>query len=153
MPSNMPSKLAGSRYFFTLNVVARSGDVLVRHWELLRQSLHAVAEQHPFSILAMVILPEHLHCLLELPAEDNDYAVRWKLVQNEFASRLSKKEFLSRSRLHRRERGIWQRQYKEHKIANDIEFIYAMAYIRHDPVKHAYVTHPQDWPYLISGPQ
>jgi putative transposase len=146
----MPSRLVDSTYFFTLYAAARNKDLLTRYGDILRNSIQVVAETHPFKILAMVVLPDHLHCIMAFPDGDEDYCQRWKLIQKEFAEHLSKYEFLSRSRLRRRERGVWQRQYKSYKLHTDIELRYGMAYIRRDPIKHGLVNHEQDWPH-VSG--
>lgn len=143
----MPSPELSSRYFFTLGVKGRSQNVLSRHIALLGGSLRKTAEAHPFKVLAMVVLPEHLHCIMEFPEGDDDHALRWKSIQSLFSNALAKNEFLSRSRLHRRDRGIWQRQYKSYKIHTEVELRYGMAYIHRDPVKHGLVSHEQDWPY------
>ena len=56
--------LAGATYFFTVNLAERQGnDLLVRHIDALRTAVASVKAHHPFSIDAMVVLPDHLHCL------------------------------------------------------------------------------------------
>ena len=47
--------------------------------ELLRQAFRSVKPIHPFTIEAIVILPDHLHCLWTLPPEDADFSNRWRL--------------------------------------------------------------------------
>jgi REP element-mobilizing transposase RayT len=44
-------------------------------------------EAHPFKIEAMVLLPEHLHCILRLPENDTNYSMRWGLIKKEFTKR------------------------------------------------------------------
>ncbi|OQK17890.1 hypothetical protein AU255_08520 [Methyloprofundus sedimenti] len=39
----------------------------------------------PFKIDAMVILPEHLHCIWTLPPGDADYKTRWALIKAGFS--------------------------------------------------------------------
>jgi REP element-mobilizing transposase RayT len=36
---------------------------------------------HPFDIHAFVVLPEHLHCVLQLPEGDSDFTLRWRLIK------------------------------------------------------------------------
>jgi putative transposase len=69
-----------------------------------------VKETHPFSILAMVVLPEHLHALWRLPPGDADYPLRWSLIKSGFSRRLAKGGRVSASRQAKRECGIWQRR-------------------------------------------
>ena len=54
---------AGGTYFFTVNLVERRSDLLVRHIDSLRASMKSVIDAHPFTILTMVVLPEHLHAM------------------------------------------------------------------------------------------
>jgi putative transposase len=57
------SIVAGGTYFFTVNLAMRSQDTLVKHVELLREVFRAVRVRHPFDIIAMVVLPDHLHTI------------------------------------------------------------------------------------------
>ena len=41
-----------------------------------------VMKKYPFHIQAIVILPDHLHSVLKLPAHDNDFALRWRLIKH-----------------------------------------------------------------------
>jgi putative transposase len=67
------SKSPGSIYFFTL-VTHNPNPILCEpeNINLLRNSFKRVIIKHPFTIDAIVILPDHLHCLWTLPPGDND---------------------------------------------------------------------------------
>jgi putative transposase len=55
-------RLAGGWYFFTVNLAARLGsDLLVRYITDLRNAFRQARHDHPFSLDAIVILPDHLH--------------------------------------------------------------------------------------------
>ena len=53
----------GGTYFFTVNLADRSADVLVRNIETLRVVVNQVKTAHSFAVVAMVVLPEHLHAI------------------------------------------------------------------------------------------
>ena len=95
---------AGGTYFFTVNVAERRSDVLVRHIDDLRAAMKTVKDAYPFAILAMVVLPEHLHAIWRLPPGDADYPLRWSLIKAGFSRRLAKGEHLRASRQAKRER-------------------------------------------------
>ena len=77
MPDYRRAWHPGGTYFFTVNLLQRhDNDLLVRHIEELRESVRWVKSRHPFVIHAWVILPEHLHCVVELPPGDDEFAVR-----------------------------------------------------------------------------
>jgi putative transposase len=62
-------------YFFTVNILQRKRDLLVRHIEALRDAVRRVKRKYPFEIIAWVVLPDHLHCIWALPAGDADFAL------------------------------------------------------------------------------
>ena len=107
---------SGASWFFTVNLADRKQDLLVRHIDLLREVIRHVKQQHPFEIIAMVVMPDHLHAIWQLPPDDNNYPMRWSLIKAGFSRRLAKTERIRESRLRKRERGIWQRRYWEHLI-------------------------------------
>ncbi|MGB5396309.1 MAG: hypothetical protein WBN96_04120 [Gammaproteobacteria bacterium] len=74
-----------------------------------------------------------------------DYSKRWSLIKSGFSRQLKLDETISASRRSKRERGIWQRRFWEHKIRNDHDFENHMNYIHYNPVKHGYVAKPSDW--------
>jgi putative transposase len=138
----------GGTYFFTVTLLERKGnDLLTRHIDLLRQAVAQVKKQYPFNIHGWVVLPDHLHCLLELPEGDSDYALRWRLIKTLFCRSIPADEFRSQVRLRRRERGIWQRRFWEHLIRDQRDFDHHLDYIHYNPVKHGYVCRVADWPY------
>lgn len=66
----------GGTYFFTVALAERSRRLLVDHIDLLRGSFRQVKAAHPFEIVAIVILPDHLHSVWTLPEGDSDYSTR-----------------------------------------------------------------------------
>jgi putative transposase len=148
---------AGAAYFFTVNLAVRSQDTLIQHVDLLRDVFRAVRSRHPFDTLAMVVLPDHLHAIWQLPANDADYPLRWSLIKSGFSRSLPKIERIRDSRRLKRERGVWQRRYWEHQLRDDRDLQTHVDYIHYNPVKHGHVVNPVDWPhssihrYIASG--
>lgn len=141
------ARVAGGCYFFTVALADRSRDLLVAHINELRAAFKTVKTLHPFTINAMVILPEHLHCLWTLPEHDDNYSARWMLIKRHFSLNTPKTETIKSTRLRKRERGIWQRRFWEHCIRDERDFNNHIEYIHNNPIKHGYVTHAQAWPY------
>ncbi|MEN6483946.1 MAG: transposase, partial [Syntrophobacteraceae bacterium] len=119
----------------------------VSHVDSLRWAMREVMERHPFSIDAIVILPDHLHALWTLPAGDCDYPTRCALIKAGFSRRIPRGERCNPSRVSRGERGIWQRRYWEHLIRDEQDFGRHVDYIHFNPVKHGYAGRASDWPY------
>ena len=139
------SRTPGASYFFTVNLADRRADTLVRYVDDLRAVIHAVKSLHPFALLAMVVLPEHLHAIWRLPAGDSNYPLRWSLIKSAFSRRLAKRETIHDARRAKRERGVWQRRYWEHQITCDTDLSRHVDYIHYNPVKHGWVARAADW--------
>jgi putative transposase len=138
----------GGTYFFTVNCLHRKGNtLLVDHIQSLRDAVKHVQAKYPFKIHAWVVLPDHLHCILELPQDDADYATRWRLIKTKLSKLIDKTEYINQTRLLRKERGIWQRRYWAHLITDEQDYRVHMDYVHINPLKHGLVAQVSDWPY------
>ncbi|HWB19918.1 MAG TPA: transposase [Phycisphaerales bacterium] len=140
-------RVAGGCYFFTVNLLNRRQQLLIDHIDLLRSAFRKVRDAHPFHIDAVVVLPEHLHCVLTLPDGDANYSKRWSEIKKTFSRGLTATENRSRSRIRTGERGIWQRRFWEHVIRDDSDSASHIDYIHFNPVKHKLCARPVDWPH------
>src|SRR4051794_21842613 len=113
------SNLAGATYFFTVNLADRQSQLLTEQIDVLRNAMRKIRQSHPFDIIAMVVLPDHLHAIWRLPEGDADFPLRWALIKAAFSREMPKIEVIRHSRKLKRERGIWQRRYWEHLIRDD----------------------------------
>ena len=148
MPDYRRAWHPGGTYFFTVNLLERrDNDLLTRHINTLREVVQSVRLRHPFIIHGWVVLPEHLHCVIELPENDQDFSTRWRLIKSDFSKALPKDERRSEVRVKRGERGIWQRRFWEHLIRDEADFRAHMDYVHFNPVKHGLVKCVKDWPY------
>lgn len=146
------TRLPGAIWFFTVNLAERAGNrLLIEHVDSLREAFTYVRSRHPFDIEAIVVLPDHLHCLWRLPEGDTDYATRWALIKARFSRTVPKGETLSASRVSRGERGIWQRRFWEHLVRDDRDFARHVDYIHYNPVKHRHAPAAAAWPYSSFG--
>ncbi len=138
----------GGCYFFTVACESRLNNrLLVEHIDQLRSAFRYVRDRHPFCTEAIVIGPDHLHCIWRLPDKDSDYSLRWNLIKGHFSRHLPRLESVSRSRQNKRERGIWQRRFWEHQIRVEDDRSHHLDYIHWNPVKHGWVDRVSDWPY------
>ena len=110
--------IEGGLFLFTIALANRSSDLLVRHIDRLRRFYVMIQRHHPFETIAICVLPDHFHALWRLPAGDADFPRRWSLIKSGFSRGLPVDEPRSRSKLAKRERGLWQRRYWEHAIRN-----------------------------------
>ena len=144
------AKTPGATYFFTV-VTYQRRQILCQpsNVDLLRSAFRYVMEKHPFKIDAIIILPEHLHCLWTLPQEDGDFSNRWRLIKSWFSRQcnLQYQGQISASRQHKGEKAVWQRRFWEHQIKDDRDFVNHVEYIHYNPVHHGLVKAPKDWQY------
>ncbi|MGH8605213.1 MAG: REP-associated tyrosine transposase, partial [Gammaproteobacteria bacterium] len=69
-----------------MNLAERhDNDLLIRRIADLREAFRRTRQQHPFGLDAIVVLPDHLHCLWHLPPEDVDFPTRWRLIKTRFS--------------------------------------------------------------------
>jgi putative transposase len=137
----------GGSYFFTVNLADRRARLLTDHIGLLRSAFRDTRTRHPFTIDAIVILPDHLHAIWTLPGKDQNFATRWRLIKSTFSRALPRTERISASRASKAERGIWQRRYWEHTLRDEQDFERHVNYIHINPVKHGHVSRVGDWPF------
>ncbi|MES9940358.1 MAG: transposase [Candidatus Thiodiazotropha sp. 6PLUC2] len=146
MVSYRRSRVAGGTYFFTVTLRNRQVSTLVERIDELRLVVKRAREEHPFRIDAFVVLPEHLHTVWTLPADDGDYAGRWRQIKGRFTRTLVKGG-VALSKNSKGEYNLWQRRYWEHRIRDEEDFRRHIEYIHFNPVKHGLVKRVRDWPY------
>ena len=134
-------------YFFTL-ITHRRRPILTLPDNVtrLRESFSHVQVSHPFVLDGIVILPEHIHCLMRLPEGDEDFSRRWSLIKRHFSiGCVGVPEADTASRRDKREKGVWQRRFWEHLIRDEEDWRRHMDYIHYNPVKHGHVGAPGEW--------
>ena len=74
MPTYVRWREEGASYFFTV-VAYRRQRILTKPLSrnLLRTAITTVCRRLPFEIPAIVLLPDHLHCIWTLPADNDDF--------------------------------------------------------------------------------
>ncbi len=139
--------IPGGSYFFTVAIAERSSRLLTDNIDLFRSAVSHVKNGLPFELVAMAVLPEHLHCVWTLPGGDMDYPTRWRKIKAMFSRGLPKGERRSKSRMAKGERGIWQRRYWEHTLRDADDLRQHVDYIHYNPVKHRHARSVNEWPY------
>ena len=152
MPDYRRAFVPGGVFFFT--VVTRERRPILQGADILgclREAIGWTRRRRPFSIDAIVVLPDHLHCIWSMPPHDADFATRWRTIKGRFT-----RSFLrirpplpapNESRVKRGEQPVWQRRFWEHLIRDERDYGNHMDYIHFNPVKHAHVRCPHDWAY------
>ena len=82
--------LTGGTFFFTATLADRASSVLTDNVPFLRLAVIATRRDHPFTIDAVVILPDHLHIVMTLPEGDADFPNRRHLIKRRFTAAVIK---------------------------------------------------------------
>jgi putative transposase len=116
---------------------------------LLRSAVRTVRAARPFEVNAMVVLPDHLHCIWTLPPGDADFATRWRLVKTWFTKHCDPawRAAPGRVRAAKKEQALWQHRYWEHALRDENDFARHVENIHYNPVKHGLASAPISWPY------
>ncbi|MEW4489594.1 transposase [Thalassoglobus sp. JC818] len=118
---------------------------------LLGDCLRQCRTRWTFEIMAIVLLPDHLHAIWSLPSGDSNYSVRWSWIKKEFSKRwlgAGHHEYeISAARRREGRRGVWQPRFWEHTIKSDDDYERHFDYIHYNPVKHGFVRCPHEWPH------
>jgi len=132
----------GACYFFTLVSYKRQPIFSdYQNIEILRSAFRQVKTKRPFDIDAIVVMPDHLHCIWSLPYGDSDYSTRWRLIKTWFSKHgyCNNRQYSSHS--------LWQKRFWEHLIRDEEDYERHVDYIHYNPVKHGYVGRAYDWSY------
>lgn len=125
----------GNVYFLT-HVTHNHTPLLVDHFGLWHQAIDIISQVSSFDIIAWVVLPDHVHLLVD-PGEEN-------------LSLLMRRLKLSFSSLYRRQADLrygraWENRFWDHVIRNQDDMNRHIDYIHYNPVKHGLVTDPFAW--------
>jgi putative transposase len=122
MPDYRRYRVPGGTYFFTIILLERRSDLLIRHIEALSEAVRRTRAERSFHIDGWVVLPDHLHCVLTLPPGDDDFSNRIKAIKIRFVRAVEPNERRSSVRIARGERGIWQCRFWEHALRDEGDY-------------------------------
>lgn len=130
----------GGTYFFTI-VTHNRRPFLCDHLALdrLKMAFIYVKNKYPYAMKGLVVLPDHLHCIWQLPENDSNFSMRWNLFKRYFS--IGMESPINK----RREKLIWQRRFWERLIRDEEDLHRYLDYIHFNPVKHGYVQNAKDW--------
>lgn len=146
MPNYIRPEWTGARVFFTLCLAVRGDDLLTREVAALRRAVAETKAERPFGIEAFVLLPDHLHCIWQMPEGDGDFSTRWRLIKGRFAHGIAA-QGRSASKVAKAEKGIWQRRFWDHHIRDEADHVTHLRYCWWNPVRHGLAARPEDWPF------
>ena len=156
MPNYIRPRVPGATVFFTVCLARAGTSLLTDHVDLLREAVAHTRRRRPFGIDAWVLLPDHMHAVWTLPADDADYSQRWGSIKARFSKHLRLRgaapevpDFGRRGgvnpALRKGETGIWQQRFWDRHARGPAERAEMVRYCHMDPVRHGLVSRPEDW--------
>jgi putative transposase len=142
--------LPGASYFFTLVTEGRRPILAsTAAVDVLRSAFRNVRSTRPFAVDAIVVLPDHLHCIWTLPPGDADFATRWRLIKTRFTKQCDPASRAKANPARRAKHGqaVWQHRYWEHLLRDETDYTRHVEYIHYNPVRHGHSASAMEWPY------
>lgn len=135
------------KYVFITVVTYNRIPILVDNIDLLKQSIKNAHLKYNFSIVAISVMPDHLHLIIKL-ANINDYPKIIYSIKYYFSRHVKIQDLhLTESKIKKGEKGIWQRRYWEHTIRDENDLYKHLDYIHYNPIKHKLVSSLKDYKY------
>ena len=131
------NRIAGATYFFTVTLRDRRSDLLVREIEALRRAWRAAATRVPHTVIAAVVLPDHLHAVIRMDDETANYPRLWQDIKKGFTRRTATSGSAS----------AWQSRYWERTVRDEAELQRRVDYVHINPLKHGLVDSVKEWPH------
>ena len=103
-------------------------------WENLR----ITREYHPFKLWAYVILPNHIHVLLQ-PTGKSNFSQIMNSTKSNFTKDYKAKHTITGSL------SLWQPRFWDHIIRDAWDLEKHFDYVHYNPIKHGLVTRPEDY--------
>ena len=114
----------GGCYFFTVVTENRRKILtLPSSYVFLQEAFDKVKQDRPFVLEAIVILPDHLHCIWKLPPGDFDFSTRWRLIKTRFTKQYRSSRSSESQRKHfqkKNQKKVWQNRYWEHFLRDEV---------------------------------
>lgn len=136
----------GGTFFFTVTLNDRRACLLIEHADALRRAFRIALHERPFAIVAIVVLPDHVHAIFSLPPGDYDFSGRWRRIKGLFTRALVARG-VPLTKNQKGEYPLWQRRFWEHTIRDEADLERHVDYIHFNPVRHGLVASAKDWPY------
>jgi len=107
----------------------------------LRAAFEDAKEVYKFDILAIAILPDHLHMIL-IPENVEDYPKIVRAIKYNFSQKINDGGMAIPPY---GEKAVWQERYYEHTIIDENDLNNHLDYIHYNPVKHEHVKSVKEW--------
>ena len=120
------------------HITYKRAPILIDHFDMLKNSIDITLAKTSCTLHAWVVLPDHLHMIIEIANTDISRLMR---------SMKLRFSMLYRKRVGMRSGRIWQYRFWDHIMRDEDDYRKQMDYIHYNPVKHGLAVRPLDWEY------
>lgn len=138
----MPSRLkrfqrTGNFHFITFSCHCRQPLIAQRNgYALVEQALERVRQRFEMVVAGYVLMPEHVHLLVNEPSGASLASAIQVLKQT-----------ISRALKRPDEPHFWQPRYYDFNVHNEVKREEKLHYMHQNPVVRGLVSKPEDWPW------
>jgi putative transposase len=126
---------AGQVYFLTFSCYHRQAKLVEsRACATFVDALERVRQSYQLCVYGYVVMPEHVHLLVNEP-ECSNLAQALKSLKQGVARQLAL----------RADEPFWQARYHDFNVWSERKFVEKLRYIHRNPVKRGLVARPEDW--------
>ena len=134
-------------YVHLIIVAYNRKNIFITNIELLRQAFKNAKKFFNFKIVAICVLPNHIHVILN-PENIKEYPKIITSIKYYFSKNYNVGvETPTYGYINKGEKGVFQRRFFEHTIKDEEELNNQINYIHYNPVKHELVNNVKDWQY------
>ena len=130
------------RVYFITAVTHNRQPILVDMFAAFWQSVETSRTRQPFDLAAWVVMPDHVHMIVDPKDSDLSNLVRRIKLASAYQYRLQRG-------LHSAK--VWQPRFWDHIIRDQADMNRHIDYIHYNPVKHGLVASPRSWQYSSFG--
>jgi putative transposase len=128
---------SGQLHFLTFSCYRRRPNFTTLHSRAcFESSLERVRQSYGLCVYGYVVMPEHVHLLVNEPE-------RGSLAQ----MLQSLKQSVARTLALRAADSFWQARYYDFNVWSEAKFVEKLRYIHRNPVVRGLVERPEDWPW------
>ena len=133
---------SGQAHFLTFSCYHRQPFLAqIRMQETFLVALEQVRQRFQMRVYGYVVMPEHVHLLVNEPAgEMLSRAVQLLKTAVSIQARKDNKRIAGGT-------PFWQARFFDHNVRNDAGFVTQLCYIHRNPVRRGLCTAPEDWPW------
>jgi len=143
----LPTSRPFAFFYFNALLFDPQADHLTRHINHLRTCFSLASKRRDFKVVDAVILPDQLHMVWKIDDPDFDTKAAWQQVKSSFSRHLPAETHVTQAQKNRREKGIWQRGFWEHRLSDHADYLAHREYMWRLPVAMGHVDRPTDWKF------